>query len=452
MRRVMLLFTLGLGFAWWFVADAESPGERLESPIGDPEPEVDTSTARRAASPPLVETSPEVPVATRAPATMEDSGPVRVRFRLSGFVRLLGTRAPVAGAIVSVHVVSQQTDAGVANLPRTATDAEGRFSFESLSGVAGNPVAIQVSHEVCIQAKSSGFTGGRRIWRIPVSGSLDAVEILMIPPLDLGGRVEDEAGRALAGVDVTASRSNAPAFARVQTDAEGRFRLSGCRPQSRYELVFEHRAGLRKAAHLLSLENESITDLELRLPAGCGLQGRLVDPAAVPLAGVEVAYRHDERWDPRTGPSLFRYVDQGRTDADGRFELLGLPPGSGHLELVDCESHVISDGDAHFSLVRSECAERELQLIPLLAIAGRIVPVNKQGYLVTAIGERGVDDGGATNTDAEGRFVLTGLRAGTYTLIFEAKPGFGREVAGPTPITQNHVAAGRRDLVITFAR
>ena len=136
----------------------------------------------------------------------------------------------------------------------------------------------------------------------------------------------------------------------VLADAEGRYRLDGL-PQGSYDLVVAHPSRALEARSRIDLtpgENEFDVFLD-----GAGVEGRVIDAAGEPLAGVLVRLStYDDfrthgapglggsarvgglRGDLRGGGAVSK---PGITDAAGRYRLRGVPPETACVVFVDAE-------------------------------------------------------------------------------------------------------------------
>lgn len=125
--------------------------------------------------------------------------------------------------------------------------------------------------------------------------------------------------------------------ARVTTDADGRFRLTGLdggdyqvTPASMIEIgPLALRASGTRRVRLHP--GELPPDLELWLPERSSLSGRVRGPDGQPLADSYVALWR-LGWDGH--PTLVPGSSSTRTDADGRYELT-TPPGEYYVEISD---------------------------------------------------------------------------------------------------------------------
>ncbi|HEX9793375.1 MAG TPA: carboxypeptidase-like regulatory domain-containing protein [Planctomycetota bacterium] len=163
--------------------------------------------------------------------------------------------------------------------------------------------------------------GANGVPELPVEVELHAGEAYTDLELDgpgvrsLGGVVLDPLGAPAAGAIVWVfAEDEDPALSReTRSDAAGRFRFEGLRAvphnlgvQPDPDAGPQVYAALRSNGVLPGAE-----ELELRLPVGEDLTGRVVDDRSMPVAGADVVARLDGRWG----------VAHARTDAQGRFRL-----------------------------------------------------------------------------------------------------------------------------------
>jgi protocatechuate 3,4-dioxygenase beta subunit len=194
---------------------------------------------------------------------------------------------------------------------RAKTDDEGRFRIEGI--LPGS------QHRLLAASGRTRFalTG-------PVAAPSEGIRIVLTTPGAAGGRLVPPPGGNSPAEMVLHFRSEAPSWfthyhpddelRRLTPFGDGRFRLEGLPAGPGF---------LRAEAGPLLLEPVAVMvpsggDLDLgdlRLVEGMRLEGRAVDPAGTPVEGAAVALAF--------GPP------SASTDAAGKFELVGLPPGGG---------------------------------------------------------------------------------------------------------------------------
>jgi protocatechuate 3,4-dioxygenase beta subunit len=199
------------------------------------------------------------------------------------------------------------------------TDAQGRFWFGALA--AG---------DYRIHARRGAQPEGPAIALALRAGELREDFVLLYPRgEELRGAVVDAEGRGLAGVYVSASlrtaRGGAPvdrrrAQATARTGTDGTFALAGL-PPGTYRLdchPFELES--EPAAPWLSTSVDAESGgaaLEITLPRGASIRGRLVDPSGAALVAYTILARSPASTDTPTAS----------TDDEGAF-VLEVPPGT----------------------------------------------------------------------------------------------------------------------------
>lgn len=215
---------------------------------------------------------------------------------------------PVVGIAVLAH-------GGGAPLSSGSTGADGAFT---LRGLDAGAYAVTV-HDVggnaggflacCVSGVAAGATG---------------VELVVRRGLSISGRVVDEEGRPVAGrhlqtLDAERNPFQAHPPQGPATGADGRFTIGGLAP-GRYRVYLDGNEGAWVRMWLTGGDSVAAgtTDVALTLTNGGVIAGRVLDDAGAPVAQQRV----DLLWAPRDG-----YGRTAFTDAEGRFEVRGLPLG-----------------------------------------------------------------------------------------------------------------------------
>lgn len=248
----------------------------------------------------------------------------------------------------------------------------------------------------------------------------------------LTGRVFDEGGRPVAGAIVSLGGSGFWPAQTVRSDRGGRFDWSGI-PAGVYELRVSRGSLVAPPVEGLILDAGGQRAFGVRLARGWSIQGRVVDATSgAPVEGAEVTVA--------TG-ALGLHTRSAVSGALGGFDVIGVV-GSEQSLYVDADGYVLAGPVPHREgdppvVVRLERGAR---------VSGRVVdekgrPV--RGASVRAFGAQtaalgGGDSLGVTagpvppisaaasaglafvtesRADADGAFVLEGLRPGQYTVV-----------------------------------
>lgn len=223
---------------------------------------------------------------------------------ISGVVRDL-TGQPVANVLVTVEPTAF-----------TRTTGEGRFELTGLEPGLRSVVAKD--------------DGGRRAEQeVAVSAGNTELELILEGGTEVAGRVRTPTGEPVPAADVTLldPSSQRPSLA-AETDAAGRFVLAAV-PRGTYQILVQ-REGFLPAFHAAPLDVEAapIRGLEIELPRGSTLRGRI---SGLPFG--ELAH------------AIVRVADLptvSRLDYEGRFELTGLPSRELLLEILLPGRRIIS--------------------------------------------------------------------------------------------------------------
>jgi hypothetical protein len=257
--------------------------------------------------------------ATVAAYPIGSDEPLRIRIQpqigypMAGRVTRAGTGKPVAGASVRAYPSIAWNRLLYAPLTAT-TDAEGRFQIVGQS--LGSSLVVVDHPELSSTSRVVTVGRGNVVQNFELIRR-SAVEVRAAEP------------GAADGVELVLT-SAAHERRRARFDADGVARFDGRLSvgPATLEVGGGIRAFSRSSGRILSVtvEDADETLLEVELLAPSRLRGRVVDGAGRPVQGVTVSTPRF-RYQPRQPERWF-----AQSDADGRFELLGLPVGSANLE------------------------------------------------------------------------------------------------------------------------
>lgn len=248
-----------------------------------------------------------------------------------------------AAVEVPTRVVSARDGRPVAGaLVWLGTDPGG---FRRTDGRGETRLALLLTYEGFVEAAAPGFLPDLHE-RKRTSGQRPATFSLQ-PDLAMTGLVVDEAGRPVAGAEITLDVKTRPqgglSFTSmkrifrirgsvVRSGPDGRFRLGGLVGGIEYELRVK-KAGFApaRAAATPPAPDRPAAPLRVVLQRGRSAFGRVLGPDRRPIAGAQVTLRTAVP----TGPDRFRAAFdpenldtfEAVTGGDGRFDLLHLPAG-----------------------------------------------------------------------------------------------------------------------------
>ena len=246
---------------------------------------------------------------------------------------------PVPGALVSV-VLRSSSD------PRGTSDERGRCRIELSAADAGAYVLPATLGRVTLQASSADHAASSLIhvpFELCDGRMLDIA--LGGPPLELTGRVVDEAGRAVPDAQVSCGGAGgfippageivfeSPWMPETRTDEQGAFTLAGLERAPQFVRVFTDGFLERRERVAPPPTCTDGLDCTLVLRRGGMLSGRVDGSDGQPVTGalvfVEPLTRPTE-WSARLAgydERLIGFAAQVVTDENGRFELSGIRPG-----------------------------------------------------------------------------------------------------------------------------
>jgi protocatechuate 3,4-dioxygenase beta subunit len=242
----------------------------------------------------------------------------------------------------------------------------------------------------------------------------------------------------------------------------GAFRIAGIPSQAHVDVLAEHDAYVRSARETLRLAPGQSRKLTLKLREGAKLPGRVVDVRGVPVAGARVRWGNVDgvaERDLRTSFEADEHLGARvvRADADGRFTLTGLPPGT---LLLKVEREGFSAWYRRDLAIGEESLQPALtvELEATLTVRGRVTGLDTGRPLARAFvyaRELGAAEGQepdagrvqaivSAETGADGRYVLDKVPPGTHDIVVWFAEGYigAAQAWRNEHVRQRGVAAG----------
>ena len=340
-------------------------------------------------------------------------------------VRVLAPDAsPAAG--VAVRLWSRSRGYAV-----HTTDGEGHVS------IRGQDPEARISVSAIPQREGWGVSTHHRV-QLPAKGT-HAFTIHLPKGRTIRGTVTDATtGRPIEGAHIGMGWTRLGA---VTSDADGRYVLHGWTGDGFRELGVAAPGYVHGKAPVPS----DVDRVDIALPPGARLRGRVVGPTQAPVAGAYVSIVgsvHDGRTQTLT-------MGQARTEEDGTFVVEGLRSDMPLLVQVRARGHArrLVDIDA---LNAREATMNDIELPPPLVLDGLVVhadgrPASRMSVrLVGANADRAHLRAGqlATRhygtredivTDDLGRFVVSDLCAGEFKVQVEARRPYVTDTVTLTP-------------------
>jgi protocatechuate 3,4-dioxygenase beta subunit/5-hydroxyisourate hydrolase-like protein (transthyretin family) len=310
---------------------------------------------------------------------------------------------------------------------RRETGADGEFEFRGLE--AG---------DFTLTARHPGFARATvDPLRVVEDGSAEPVELVLHPGATISGVVHDRSGEGAAGWLVAARQAGdgAPGFgpaglrSEQPTGPDGAFLVEGAVPGGVYDLQAVGGVGLGPRVPDVTAP---AADVEIRVGGSGQIRGQVVDAeSGRPVPDFVVSYRPEARRGMRfffrTGNDRGPYAPHPFHAEDGSFVLDGVPAGRWQVR-VSAEGY---QGGAAAGVVVEEGGRAEGVEVRLSrggTVSGRVLEAQTGRPILDATVEAeqsgrgagprymGQGEGLQATTDAEGRFEITGLAPGTWTL------------------------------------
>jgi protocatechuate 3,4-dioxygenase beta subunit len=323
-----------------------------------------------------------------------------VDFVLRRGVRLVGSvDDATGGAVAGALVVS---DDGAARA-MAKSNAKGEFAL----WVEPGPTRVQ--------ATAAGYSPG---WAAgPAPGHFFKIHLVpgstLVGRTVLAGSEEAVADVFVEAIQVEGGRTRAS----TRTDEEGRFRIEGLTPgRYRIEATSEGREGYSPSSITLGMA-ETSSEVRIEMDPAYVVRGRVVDKeTGEPCHGGRVVITDDKQSE----------FSQAEIEPDGWARMASVIPGTYRVE-VTCQDHV--DRDDYPTITVKDRDAPPLTWEVDKGARARLEVVDTKGRAVTkaSVWVSPVADGGSTRNveraEADGTFLVTGLKPGRYQFSVQAQTG-----------------------------
>ncbi|PIU47906.1 MAG: hypothetical protein COS94_04960 [Candidatus Hydrogenedentes bacterium CG07_land_8_20_14_0_80_42_17] len=351
--------------------------------------------------------------------------------KVSGVVRRSTDNAPIDGATVEAWYDIPAINESI-KLSKAITDGNGNYSLGSLPN---NQVRIKYHHDKYAELENSvaavsGQTINHDILLVPMPGSL---EIIVERDLD---------GTRLDNTSVTATATNLFAGTDYQstftgsTSGGGQFLISNVGP-ALYSITASLSGYFSETSPNNQVMPAETKTIVIKLVKKAKLTAQVVDASNQPIPGVAVTF---------TGTSGGNYPSQTlnlTTDAQGWFQVEGLPPGSYAITL-DKSSENYAPKTVTVTLGDGEAKMDQYVLLKLGVIEGTVTRANATNDAVPNVTVTVAGPVTKMNaTDAQGHYRIEALLAGNYAVSVTAQ-GY------VTPSSQNATAVNGQITPVNF--
>lgn len=303
------------------------------------------------------------------------------------------------------------------------TDGRGEYRIPSSS----------LRPRVVLYAEAEGYAQKRAIAQIEDARLEQRVDFELSAALQARGRVLDEGGLPIAAALVTSFMTQGNS---VESAADGSFILDHLDPASTRHFLHASKAGYVEDSSTLTTPEIRAGELELVLRRGSRVQGVVLGPDGLPLAGAALFIGDS--------PHHYNRLD-AHSDGDGAFEFPNVGAGrqvlsaqySGFAQAVQV---IEVPATSHSSLSVS------IQILEGHYLAGIVTDQEQlplEGIWVSGKQDREYIEASA-KTDAEGRFRIEGLPGNGVGLEF-----FGNDVVR---LDHEYAELDRDDLAVIMVR
>jgi Carboxypeptidase regulatory-like domain len=372
-------------------------------------------------APPTPEAEGEVPAGARSETDRAETQPTPSPIAAHGRIVRLGSGEPVAEAEVSIADVTVQSGEngefafeeiipGEIELRIVAEGLPPHVTTRILTAYAPDLGEIAIPAQTLLRGTvfSTGST--------PIAGA--RIRILERGRYDVGTWWQGPKFGQLEVATALLDEGKEPPGMRITSDAEGKFEVRGLSPGLYY--VDATAGGFAPASNpYVKIPEAGQGEVQLQLPAGTEIRGRVVDPKGAGAGAARVmALPWDEAVEIPYAP-LFSTASA----PDGGFTLSGVAPGDTYLILARAANGMIGIG----MRIPAPSNDVEIRVGPRFTLRGTVVD-DETGAAVEGAALFSLL--GFTTSDQNGAYVLTGvIRSPFFRYVWITAEGYEEEQA-----------------------
>ena len=348
---------------------------------------------------------------------------------------------PVEGAELILHPADQDPAPRPPLRFRAVSDAQGGFRMANVS--AGR-------FDLRVTRPGSAETDVRGIVIPEGEARADLGEITLLPGAAIEGIVVDERDRPVQGAEIELAPFGPDFDARlffrepIQSGSDGRFRIADLPRGTRVVLKARHPD--LAPAEMAGVEAPTAEPVRLRLTRPRSLEGRVGDRHGEPVDGARLHF--SETAGTPIGGGWAQQPAQATSDAEGRFVLSGLKPGTAYVTATASGYRTRSAQPVEIP-EEGQAPPLEITLEPGTFLEGTVrdsrgepVPdarVHVQGMEAIGIGSEMI-----VPADDQGRFEVADLEPGPFRVQASSR-------RGPSARAELEVRPGRNRLDLTLS-
>ncbi|HEX4965027.1 MAG TPA: carboxypeptidase-like regulatory domain-containing protein [Thermoanaerobaculia bacterium] len=302
---------------------------------------------------------------------------------------------PVAGAEVTVVSSASSMGMGFSDL-FAQTDGDGRYSLD------GVPAGSRT-----LEARADHYR--RAVRDLEVKEGSNTADFTLESGYEVSGRVVDEAGTAVASVQLTmiAGRDMAGLLSAL-SGPDGAFRFEGVTDGTFRLMARKPGYAANPQGDTVTVSGASVGGVEVKLAAGGTLTGKISGAEFSQLARVVVTANRGR---------------PGQVDADGIYHILNVPPGEWTVSATVPDTSLHAEGRVTLEPGMAE-AKLDLQFGKGFTLSGVVLhngtPLPGASLELTRTGTFSQNQ---ASSDHQGAFQFGGLDAGAYELTVRTAGG-----------------------------